>query len=384
MNAPRRSILKSSGKTGRKGQRSMKLKLSSPLVTKDEALFIYKGKAESVFVAGDYNSWELEDRMKRGRGDLWCLKKKFPPNARLDYKLIADGKWFNDPLNKNITEETDNSTLSMPGYRSRYNEIVRSGCPRGTLLRGLKLDSRSMEREMTYHVYLPPDYKKENITHILYAMDGTDYLSFGKTNLVLDFMIAAQEIPPLVAIFADPYDRPADYTVSEDYANYMLGELMPAVEAAYCAGAGRLDRAAIGVSWGGLTAVYLSVVSKDAFARVLSQSGSYWPRDWRIFDLIREADLRNIRYCLQAGTIEDTEEMNDGMARLLEQKGCSFDYVKYAESHRWSSWYGHLDEGLRALYAEGRGSGCGGCGGCGSKQKTEKCTTCHGCTGCKK
>ena len=66
----------------------------SPVIHGNNVTFIYAGEAKTVFVAGDYNRWELEDSMKRRKdGDVWQITKQFPENARFDYKYIVDGNW---------------------------------------------------------------------------------------------------------------------------------------------------------------------------------------------------------------------------------------------------------------------------------------------------
>ncbi len=327
----------------------------SPIINGNEVTFIFKGKAKKVYLAGEYNQWELEDAMtKLDKEDIWYIDKHFPANARLDYKYIVDGSWITDPLNENITTVSAgnvNSTLIMPEYSSRYQEIINSQVPRGTVINNVKFQSDYMNCEMNYHIYLPNGCEKENVTHVLYAMDGSDYLNHGKINLVLDYLIHRGEIPPIIAVLADPNDRNKEYTINRSYYSYTIKELIPYVEANYLNLKNNPERSIIGVSWGGLTAIYLAANAPGTFSRLLSQSGSFWPKDWIIFDMVSKADISNIRFCLQTGTIQDTEEMNDEMAKLLEDKQCELEYVKYAESHSWFNWKGHLDAGLKTVYS---------------------------------
>lgn len=327
----------------------------SPIINGQEVVFIYPGKAETVYVVGDYNNWEPVDSMKKiGEGDLWYLKKNFPENSRFDYKLIVDGNWMTDPLNKNVTPggAGDNSTLIMPGYQSEYEKIINRDVPRGTVIRDQKFYSSRLNIEMRYHLYLPFEYEKGSSHQILYALDGSDYLNFGKINLVLDYMIHQGEIPKVVAVLVDPHERTKEYTLYEPYFDYVTKELMPFMEGTHMSSENGFDRAIIGVSWGGLTAIYLAVNSPGSFTRVLSQSGSFWPKDWEIFHIINKAVTPPINFCIQTGTIEDTEEMNNALANLLTAKGYRVDYMKYAESHSWGNWRGHLNEGLKKLYPE--------------------------------
>lgn len=327
----------------------------SPLINGSEVTFIYKGTADSIYLVGDYNNWELQDKMiKLTNMDLWYITKEFPENARFDYKYVVDGNWITDSLNKNVTSggAGNNSTLIMPKYKSEYEEIIVADVPRGKVIKDLKYNSNFLKTEMTYSIYLPFGYEKDKTCCILYALDGSDYLNFSNINLIFDFMIQKGEIPNFVGVLVNPHERTTEYTVYEPYYYYVIKELIPNVEAEYTSNKSHLDRAVIGVSWGGLTSIYLAVCAPGQFSRVLSQSGSFWPKDWLIFDLVSEAVTPQIKFCLQTGTIQDTEEMNDAMANILTSKGYGVDYVKYAESHSWGNWKGHINEGLKILYDE--------------------------------
>ena len=326
--------------------------LSFPRINGEKVTFIYRGEAQKVCLVGDYNSWELEDWMVRqDNSDIWRIQKTFPVNARFDYKYVVDGNWITDPLNPNTTQVGAgmNSTLMMPGYRSDFDKIMSETCPQGTLLLGRKLDSRYMDKEMTYHVYLPPNFKLSETKHILYALDGSDYVNHAKINIMLDYLIAHQQIPQMAAVLIDPDDRNRDYTIYEPYYRYVTEELIPFSERECTEG--NCQRALIGVSWGGLTAFHIAFQRPHTFQRMLTQSGSYWPRDWKIFNTVNDAPFQPLKLCIQTGTIQDTEEMNDAMVQLLIAKGYAVTYNKYAETHSWSNWKGHLSEGLTALYA---------------------------------
>lgn len=53
--------------------------------------------------------------------------------------------------------------------------------------------------------------------------------------------------------------------------------------------------------------------------------------------MVREVKPSCIKFCMQTGTIQDTEEMNDAMVNFLKAKGYRVDYNKYAESHSWGN-----------------------------------------------
>lgn len=230
---------------------------ASPIINGEEVTFIYRGEAKAVYLVGDHNRWELEEKMTRlNPTDAWQITKMFSRSARLDYKYVVDGNWIADPLNHHTTQVGAgvNSTLIMPGYKSDYEQIISQTEAKGTVLMDQKLSSRYMGKEMTYHVYLPPDFEKGKVKHILYALDGSDYVNYAKINLVLDYLISHKQIPEMVAILIDPDDRNRDYTLYEPHFRYVTEDLMPFVEDEYMNE--DIERSIIGVSWGGLTAFF--------------------------------------------------------------------------------------------------------------------------------
>ncbi|NNE07988.1 MAG: hypothetical protein HKN20_05440, partial [Gemmatimonadetes bacterium] len=61
-----------------------------PVYRDSTVLFLYRGEADRVVIAGDMNSWNPDRgiKLKRLAGtNLWFARVNFEPAARLDYKL---------------------------------------------------------------------------------------------------------------------------------------------------------------------------------------------------------------------------------------------------------------------------------------------------------
>ena len=64
--------------------------------------FVLKApEAKSVYVTGSFNDWSLDEncRMTNVEG-VWTLKVNLKPGT-YKYQFIVDGKWQEDPENKN-------------------------------------------------------------------------------------------------------------------------------------------------------------------------------------------------------------------------------------------------------------------------------------------
>jgi 1,4-alpha-glucan branching enzyme len=55
--------------------------------------------AREVSIVGDFNQWEPEvHRMRQDKGGVWTQTVTLSP-GRYEYRIYADGQWFNDPKN---------------------------------------------------------------------------------------------------------------------------------------------------------------------------------------------------------------------------------------------------------------------------------------------
>jgi chromosome partitioning protein len=65
------------------------------------AFFVSAPEAEEVYLAGDFNHWQLDDksRMEKHNGS-WTKKLKLS-SGQHHYRFVIDGKWTEDPANPN-------------------------------------------------------------------------------------------------------------------------------------------------------------------------------------------------------------------------------------------------------------------------------------------
>ena len=62
---------------------------------------LYAPDVKEVYLAGDFNDWQPDDkayRLRKYKGDVW--KKKVNLKAgRYEYQFVVDGQWWCDPAN---------------------------------------------------------------------------------------------------------------------------------------------------------------------------------------------------------------------------------------------------------------------------------------------
>lgn len=111
-------------------------------------------------------------------------------------------------------------------------------------------------------VYTPPDGAKTRGLPVLF--DGED-MTRVPTPAILDHLIAAKRIPPMIAVFIGnaPGARPVELPCNPKFAQFVHDEVLPWVRRT-CGGSDAADRTVIaGSSYGGLAATFIALVPAD-------------------------------------------------------------------------------------------------------------------------
>ncbi len=143
--------------------------------------------------------------------------------------------------------------------------------------------SEVLGRELRYALYLPAGYAESDQRYpVFYLLHGRgdNLASWARVKPELDALIAAGQLPPLVAILPDaPASQRGNYYVDSAYAGdgepgarvetAFFTELLPHVEAAYRVHTDRAGRAIGGYSMGGYGALRYALAYPELFAGAL-------------------------------------------------------------------------------------------------------------------
>lgn len=200
------------------------------------------------------------------------------------------------------------------------------GVPRGTISDHLWNESRVFPgTNRRYWIYVPAQYDPSQPASLTVFQDGHAWLDPGgemRVPIVLDNLIHRGELPVTIGVFVDPgifdadlppklgwdpppENRSVEYdTLSDAYAEFLLTEILPAVQERYAITDDPDQRAIGGMSSGGICAFTAAWERPDAFRRVLSYLGSFTDirGGHRYPELIRETERKPLRVFLQAAT----------------------------------------------------------------------------------
>ncbi|MCE2996578.1 MAG: alpha/beta hydrolase-fold protein [Cyclobacteriaceae bacterium] len=340
-----------------------------PLVVEDSVAFVYRGKAKSVAWMGDFNGWgydqSFQNKGKNIEGNLWVLKSKFPKDARLDYKiLIDDNQWILDPANPHqqwsgVGGGSPNSELRMPLWKEAIELQTQSNVPKGSLQTDLLFNSRILNYQITYSVYLPHGYEKMGKLPVMYVTDGYEYLHprLGNMVTVVDNLIAEKKIKPIAIVFVDHREpvnrsnnrRMQELAMNSAYLDFFVKEFLPEIEKKYPVATDAINRGIMGTSMGGLTATYFAFTKPDVFGLVGIQSPAFWTKP-QIYQLCANPANPKMKVSMTSGLINDTSKESRKMKDVLQANSCVYTYHEVNEGHSWGNWRNLIDDVLIDLF----------------------------------
>jgi enterochelin esterase family protein len=169
-------------------------------------------------------------------------------------------------------------------------------------------------------------------------------------------LIAAGKLRPTIAVFIDPREpgnpgnnrRIAEYSMNPKFANFVAGELVPAIDAAYRTDATADGRTILGTSMGGLNAAYFGATNGNVFDNIAIQSPAY-NQNSAIYGLYQNNDLKFLDIFQTSGTLGGDGTGATQMAGIWTARGYQFSSLIANEGHSWGQWRGQLDDILIKL-----------------------------------
>ena len=213
-------------------------------------------------------------------------------------------------------------------------------------------------------VYTPPGYSATGPAYpLLVAFDAEAATAALLLPMVLDELIAAKRIPPVVALLIGNVNRSKDLMPNPSFADFVALDLVRWVRTHYHATSDPRRTVLSGISLGGLASAYGAFRHPEVFGNVLSQSGSFW---WGPKEEEPEATSRDyataprlpIRFWMEVGSFElggpraETTQLagNRHLRDVLRARGYDVAYREFAGNHTYLCWRGTIADGLTALF----------------------------------
>lgn len=233
-----------------------------------------------------------------------------------------------------------------------------------------------------YSVYVPAQYDPAEPACLMVFQDGHAYLGGDfSVPTVFDNLIHRGELPVTIGVFVDPghrkdalppqrgwqpgpENRSVEYdTLSDDYARFLLEDLLPEVEGRFAVSQDPERRGLCGMSSGGICAFTAAWERPGSFRKVLSHVGSF--TNIRHGDtypgIIRKTEAKPLRVYLQDGSRDlDNQHGNWWLGNLqmdaaLRFKGYDVRFDRGEGGHSGNHGASLMPDALRWLWRDGPG-----------------------------
>lgn len=333
--------------------------VGTPLIDGARVHFVYRGPhAADVKLAGEFNDWsEHGDAITMDRlaaTDLFYHTLIVPGSVRLEYKFIIDGEWKTDPLCHNrIDNGNDQTTYFVVGDFRDPPELEWVADIAHGSVEEFDFASTRLFNSRRVHVYLPAAYDRDRAARFptLYVHDGGEYLDHARMPTVMDNLIHAGEIPPVITVMIDPIDRKREYRIDDQYRDFLCMEFVPMIDRRYRTVANRESRGVMGASLGGLISAYTALSRPQMFSKVGGQSSALHYAENELNSLLDEVQNVGLTFYLDVGTYEPRFiPANERFVARLQRKGWPCRYQEIAGAHNWTTWRSQLKDLLIFLW----------------------------------
>jgi enterochelin esterase-like enzyme len=248
-------------------------------------------------------------------------------------------------------------------YETHPDSRDKPGVPKGALKQMPSWDSKIFAgTKRDWWVYVPAQYRAENPAAVMVFQDGAGYREYVPT--VFDNLIAQGDMPITVGVFIQPglfeggrSNRSFEYdTLSDQYARFLLEEILPEVEKSVKLRHDAASRAIAGASSGGICAFTVAWERPGEFSKVVSWIGSFTniasgktvrEGGHNYEAMVRKTPKKPIRVFLQDGA-NDLDNANGNWPLANQTLAKSLAYAKYDYRFEYGNGF-HSNRHGRAL-----------------------------------
>ena len=264
----------------------------------------------------------------------------------------------------------------------------------GQVLEGLKFKSPILGRDVSFSLYLPPDYgasaRRYPVVYLLHGMtdDDAGWVQFGEVHLAADRAVADREIPPMIIVLPDGglswYIN--DHQGKVRWEDMFIQEFIPFIDANYRTRPAREYRGISGLSMGGLGSLTLAMRHRGVFVACAAFSAAVFtekdaaamegPQYDRMFaplfgpkpaekgqpapyfktvnpvslaGALPDTELRKVRYYIDCGDDDFLTAGNCALHLVLTERKIPHEFRVRNGGHAWSYWRTGIVDGLKFI-----------------------------------
>jgi enterochelin esterase-like enzyme len=285
------------------------------------------------------------------------------------YSLLIDGVAVADPASETFYGMGRMASgIEIPFAKAGYYSV--KDVPHGDV-RIKRYYSTVTNSWRRFYIYTPPGY--DNNTNgkypVLYILHGggedeRSWATQGKTDLILDNLIAEQKAKPMLVVMMDGnFGSGGLAGFGEQSLRMFESELkqavIPFVEKNYRTETDAKNRALAGLSMGGLQTLYTGIKNTAMFSYLGVFSSGWWANQPALSNPQYEFMKNNattinnnlLSLWIAMGGKEDIAYNNCKiMLGKFDEMGIKYSYSEYAGGHTWPVWRNNLYEFAQLLF----------------------------------
>ncbi|HTJ53593.1 MAG TPA: alpha/beta hydrolase-fold protein [Cyclobacteriaceae bacterium] len=307
--------------------------------------------------------------MIKGTDGFWDVTTEPQSEGFHYYSLLIDGVAVADPASESyygMGRMASGIEIPFPGEDYYAVKDVPHGDVR--MERYFSSTTNSWRR---MYVYTPPGYdislnEKYPVLYILHGggEDERGWATQGKTDLILDNLIANKKAKPMLVVMMDGnFGSGGIAGFGEQslrmFENELKQVVIPFVEMNYRAKTDASNRALAGLSMGGLQTLYAGVKNTDKFSYLGVFSSGWWANQPNLSNPQYEFMKNNAktinsnvkRFWIAMGGKEDIAYNNCKiMLEKFDEMGVKYSYSEYPGGHTWPVWRNNLYNFAQVLF----------------------------------
>jgi enterochelin esterase-like enzyme len=340
---------------------------------------IYAPKANAVSVTGD---WILQGRgaggdLQKDEQGVWSITVGPLVPDFYSYAFTVDGVKTADPKSAFIKQGVTSidNMFFVPGDEAAFEDI--KPVPHGQIRVEWYL-SKTLDAMRSMHVYTPPGYEKSNTKYpVLYLLHGggdedSGWSTMGRAGFILDNLLAANKIVPMIVVMPNgSMPRPGaspeatlppanvQAQAQERFADELLNNVMPFVEANYRVRADRASRAIAGLSMGGGQMLREAPDNLDKFSYIAvwsmgvqaNATGDYVKSHACFF---ADPDKTNKLIKVLSVSVGEMDPLvhdaTMNLVEILKTQNIRFEFHHSEGGHTWINWRRYLNDYAQQLF----------------------------------
>lgn len=305
--------------------------------------------------------------MVKDTGGLWTVTTDSISEGFHYYSLLIDGVTVADPASETFYGMGRMASgIEIPFAGGNYYAL--KDVPHGDI-RIRKYFSTVTGSWRQLYIYTPPGYdadinKKYPVLYILHGggEDETGWAMQGKTDLIMDNLIASKKAEPMLIVMPDANVGGAafDESVLKTFESELKDIIIPMIGKNYRAEADANKRALAGLSMGGIHTLYTGIKNTDLFSYlgvfssgwIQSRQGSIAEAQYGFMKTNADKINSNLKTLwIAMGGKEDIAYGNcQLMLAKLDELNIKHAYSEYPGGHTWPVWRNNLFNFAQVLF----------------------------------